>query len=55
MIALEVPTGSVADRIGRRNCPAPGMGAMTLSLGGFVFAVALLEYARDRGPVVDPT
>ncbi|MCU4751908.1 MFS transporter [Halobacteria archaeon AArc-curdl1] len=38
VVALEVPTGYVADRYGRRNALALGMLAMTVSTAGFVVA-----------------
>ncbi|WP_049926692.1 MFS transporter [Halopiger goleimassiliensis] len=44
VVGLEVPTGYVADRIGRRNAMALGMGAMTVSIAGFVVATTFLEF-----------
>ncbi|SDJ57367.1 Predicted arabinose efflux permease, MFS family [Halovenus aranensis] len=38
VVVFELPTGYIADRIGRRNTLATGMAAMSLSLAGFVVA-----------------
>ncbi|WP_267161810.1 MFS transporter [Halovenus salina] len=38
VVVFELPTGYIADRIGRRNTLAAGMAAMSLSLAGFVVA-----------------
>lgn len=45
VVVLEVPTGYLADRIGRRNALALGMAAMTASIVGFVFASSFVEFA----------
>nr|WP_090619892.1 MFS transporter [Natrinema salaciae] len=44
VVVLEIPTGYIADRVGRRNAIAFGMAAMSLSLAGFVLADALFEF-----------
>lgn len=44
VIVFEIPTGYVADRIGRRNTLAIGMGTMAVSIGGFVVADTFLEF-----------
>ncbi|UTF52582.1 MFS transporter [Natronosalvus rutilus] len=44
VVVLEVPTGYVADRLGRRNALAIGMAAMTLSIAGFVVADSFLSF-----------
>ncbi|ELY98417.1 MFS transporter [Natrialba asiatica] len=44
IVLLEVPTGYVADRIGRRNALALGMTSMTASVVGFVVADAYWQF-----------
>jgi len=44
VVAFEVPTGYLADRIGRRNTLAIGMAAMSVSLAGFVLASTFPEF-----------
>ncbi|ELZ06347.1 Major Facilitator Superfamily transporter [Natrialba chahannaoensis JCM 10990] len=44
VVCLEVPTGYVADRLGRRNALALGMVAMALSIIGFVVADAYWQF-----------
>lgn len=45
VVVLEVPTGALADRIGRRNVLAVGMAAMGLSHAGFVVAETFPAFA----------
>jgi MFS family permease len=44
VVAFEIPTGYLSDRIGHRNTLALGMGAMALSLAGFVVASTFLAF-----------
>ncbi|SDR35757.1 MFS transporter [Natronobacterium texcoconense] len=45
VVSLELPTGYVADRYGRRTALAIGMTAMAVSTAGFVVADTFLEFA----------
>lgn len=45
VVVFEVPTGYVADRLGRRNALVMGMFAMTLSISGFVVVDTFLGFA----------
>ncbi|MFC7072406.1 MFS transporter [Halovenus rubra] len=44
VVVFELPTGYVADRLGRRNTLAAGMAAMSLSLAGFAIADTFLAF-----------